>query len=70
MSLFILESISRVFAIRGHSPGHDDLPERPARSSLGGNSARMMRILAIACAVLAVLLLVLWAAISLAIKSQ
>jgi len=30
----------------------------------------MMRILAIACAVLAVLLLVLWAAISLAIKSQ
>jgi len=70
MNLFILESIFRVLAIRGHIPGHDDLPERPARSSLGGNSARMMRFLAIASAVLAVMLLVLWAAISLALKSQ
>jgi hypothetical protein len=70
MSLFILESIFRAFAIRGHIPWHDDLPERPARSSLGGKSARMMRILAIAAAVLAVVLLVLWAVVSLAIKSQ
>jgi hypothetical protein len=70
MSLFILESIFRAFAIRGHIPGHDDFPERPARSSFSGNSARVMRILAIASAIVTVLLLVLWAAISLAIKSQ
>ena len=70
MSLYLLDGIFRLFGIRVRIPGDDDFPERPARSSLGGNSARMMRILAIACAVLAVLLLVLWAAVSLAIKSQ
>jgi hypothetical protein len=70
MSLHLLEAFLRVFGIRGHIPGHDDLPERPARSSFSGNSARVMRILAIASAGLAVLLLVLWAAVSLAIKSQ
>ena len=70
MSLHVLEGICRIFGIRGHIPGHDGLPERPARSSPGENSARMMRILVIASAALAVLLLVLWAAVSLAIKSQ
>ena len=70
MSLYLLDGIFRLFGIRGHIPGDDDFPERPARSTRGENSARVMRILAIASAALAVLLLVLWAAVSLAIKSQ
>jgi hypothetical protein len=70
MSLYLLDGIFRLFGIRGHIPGDDDFPERPARSSPGENSARVMRILVIVSTVVAVMLLVLWAAVSLAIKSQ
>jgi hypothetical protein len=70
MSLNVLEGIFRLFGIRGHIPGHGGFPERPAGSTPGENSARMMRILAIASALALVLVLVLWAYALLAIKSQ
>lgn len=66
MNLFVLDAVCRVFGVRGHIPGYDSLPERPAKSSLTENSGRLMRILAILAAVVAVLLLVLWAVVSLA----
>jgi hypothetical protein len=68
MSLFVLEAIFWVFGVRGHIPGHDDFHGGPDRSSLTANS-RLMRILAIFFVVAAVLSLVVWAAVWLAIKS-
>jgi hypothetical protein len=69
MNLFVLEAFFRLLAVRGHIPGYDGRPERPARSSLNRNSTPLMPILAIVGAVLAVLLLVVWAAVWTAIKS-
>jgi len=68
MSLFVLEAIFWVFGVRGHIPGHDDFHGGPERSSLTANS-RLMRILAIFFVVVAVLSLVVWATVWLAIKS-
>jgi hypothetical protein len=69
MSQFLLDAILRVFGIRGHIPGHDDFPIDPDRSSFAENSRGLMRMLAIAAAVVAVMSLVLWVAVLLAIKS-
>jgi hypothetical protein len=69
MSLFVLDAIFRVFGIRGTIPGDDDFHGGPDRSSLTANSGRLMRILAVFVVIVAVLSLVLWAAVWLAIKS-
>jgi hypothetical protein len=69
MNLFVLEAFFRLLAIRGHIPGYDGRPERPGGSSLNQNPMPLMPILAIVGTVLAVLLLVVWAVVSIAIKS-
>ena len=69
MSLFVLEAFFLIFGVRGHIPRCDGLPERPAKSSFTENSTRLVRILAVVTAAVAVLLLVVWAAVSIAIKS-
>jgi hypothetical protein len=69
MNLFVLEAFFRIFAVRGHIPGYDGRPERPPRPSLNQNSTRLIPILVIIGAALAILLLVVWAAVSIAIKS-
>lgn len=69
MSLFILDAIFWVFGIRGHIPGHDDFHGGPDRPSLTADSHRLMRILAVFVVVAALLSLVVWAAVWLAIKS-
>ncbi|MGZ5874002.1 MAG: hypothetical protein ACXWKP_18015 [Bradyrhizobium sp.] len=69
MSLFVLDAIFRVFGIRGHIPGHDDFQGGPDKPSLTANTGRLMRILAVVVVVVALLSLVLWAAVWLAIKS-
>lgn len=69
MSLFILDVIFWVIGIRGHIPGHDDFPSKPDKSSLTADTGGLMRFLAIVAAIVALLSLVLWAAVWLAIKS-
>ena len=69
MSLFLLDAIFRIFEIRGRVPGGDSFPERPAKSSFTGNSARLIRLLAVFAVVVAVLVLILWAVVSLVIHS-
>jgi len=69
MNLFVREAFSRLSALRGHIPGHDGLPERPAGSSHNESSKPLMPILAVVGAVLAALSLVVWAAVSTAIRS-
>jgi hypothetical protein len=68
MSLFVLDAIFRVFGIRGHIPGHDDFDGGPDRSSLTVGTGGLMRILAVYFVVVAILSLVLWAAVWLAMK--
>jgi hypothetical protein len=70
MGLFLLDAIFQLFEIRGHIPGNDGLPERPERPSICGNSGRRRRIVAVAIGIAAVVSLVLWAAVWLAIKSR
>ena len=69
MNLFVLEAFSRLSALRGHIPGHDGLPERPAGSSHNESSKPLMPILALVGTVLAALSLIVWAAVSIAIRS-
>jgi hypothetical protein len=67
MSLFVLEAVFRLFGVRGHIPGHDDFHGGPDRPSIAANS-RLMRILAVFLVVAAVLSLLVWAAVWLAVK--
>lgn len=65
MSLFVLDAILWIFGIRGHIPQNDGLP---AGRSGAANTARLLRVLAVAVLSVAVLALALWAAVWLAIK--
>ena len=69
MSLFVLEAIFRLFEIRGTIPRGDDFHGGPDRSSLTANTSRLARILAVFVVIFALLSLVVWAALWLAIKS-
>ncbi len=69
MSLFVLDAIFWICGIRGHIPGHDDFHGGPNKSSVGADTGRLMRILAIFVVVAALLSLVVWAAVWVAIKS-
>lgn len=69
MSLFVLGAIFRVFGIRGPVPGHDDFHGGPDRSPLEANGHSLRQILAVFVLVAALLSLVVWAAVWLAIKS-
>ncbi len=68
MSLYVLDALLWIAGIRGHIPESGRFPAGRGESSLGGNTGRLLRILA-AMVVTAVLLsLVLWAAVWLVIK--
>lgn len=69
MSLFVLDAILWICEIRGHIPGHDDFYGGPNRSSLTANTGRLLPILAAFVVVAALLSLVVWAAVWLAIRS-
>ena len=69
MSLFVLEAIFRIFGIRGPVRGNDDFYGGPDRSSLAANGSSLTRILAVFVVIFALLSLVVWAAVWLAIKS-
>jgi hypothetical protein len=68
MSLYILDAVIWILGIRGHIPQNGDFGAGPNRSSLAGNANRLMLVLAAFVAVVALLSLVLWAAVWLAIK--
>jgi len=68
MSRLILDTIFRVFGIRGRIPGGDDFDGGPADPALTGNTGRLAWILAVLAIILA-LLSVVWAAVWLSIKS-
>jgi hypothetical protein len=68
MSLYVLDVMLWIFGIHGHVPRDGDFPARPNRSPLTTNAGTLMRVLAAIVAV-AILSLVLWAALRLAIKS-
>ncbi len=69
MSLFVLEAIFRVFGIRGPISGRDDFSGGPDRSPLAANGPSLTRILAVFIVIFALLSLVVWAAVWMAIKS-
>jgi hypothetical protein len=69
MSLFLLDAIFRIFEIRGRVPGDESFPERPAKSWFTGNSGRLIRLLAVSAVMVAVLVLIMWAVVSLVIHS-
>jgi hypothetical protein len=68
MGLYVLEAVFWIFGIRGHSPQHGGFGSGPTRSSFAANTSTLMRILAACVAAVALLSLVLWAAVWLAIK--
>jgi hypothetical protein len=67
MSLFVLDTILWILGIRGHIPGHDDFQGGPNKSSFFGNPS-LMWILVVFAFVVALLSLVAWGAVWLAIK--
>jgi hypothetical protein len=69
MNLFVLDAVFRVFGSRGPAPGNDDFHGGPDRSSLAANGPSLTRILAVFVTIAALLSLVVWAAVWLAIKS-
>ena len=69
MSLFILDTIFRVFGIRGPVSGNDDFHWEPDRPSLAAKGGSLTRVLAVFVVIAALLSLVVWAAVWLAIKS-
>ena len=68
MSLFALNTVLWIFGIRGHIPQDDGFPAGRGGSSLIAGAVTLMRVLAVAVISLAVLSLVLWVAVWLAIK--
>jgi hypothetical protein len=66
MGLYLMDIVFAVFAIRGHIPQHDGFGAGGSESPLA--ASRLMRVVAAAIAAVAVLALVLWAAVWLAIK--
>ena len=66
MSLYVLDVVFWIFGIRGHIPHHDDF--RAAGGVPPFATTSLMRILAAAVMSVAVLALVLWAAVWLAIR--
>ena len=68
MSLFVLDAALWIFGIRGHIPQNDGLPNGRNESSFAANTRTLMRFLAIAVVSVALLSLVLWAAVWLAIR--
>ncbi len=68
MGLYVLELALWMLGIRGHIPQYGDYHPIPAASSKGGPGARLALVLAVFVAVLAVLAMMVWAAVWLAIR--
>jgi hypothetical protein len=66
MSLYVLDVVCWIFGIRGHIPHHDDF--RAGGGAPPFAATGLTRILAAAVISVAVLALLLWAAVWLAIK--
>jgi hypothetical protein len=68
MSLYVLDVVFWIFGIRGRVPRNGDFPARPDRSPFVPNANRLMRVLAAAVVAMALLSLIVWAAVWLALK--
>ena len=66
MGLYVLDAVIWIFGIRGHIPQSGDFGPVPGQSSFG--TGPLMRALAAFVATVALLSLLLWAAVWLAIK--
>lgn len=68
MSLYVLNAVIWILGIRGHIPQSGDFGPVPGESSFGANRVPLTRVLAAFVVTVALLSLVLWAAVWLAIK--
>ena len=68
MGLYLLEAVFWIFGIRGHIPQNGGFGSGPTRSWFAANTSTLMRVLVACVAAVALLSLVLWAAVWLAIK--
>jgi hypothetical protein len=68
MSLYVLDVMIRILGIRGHIPQHDNFHAAQGGSPLGAGDGTLLRVLIAVVASLAVLALLLWAAVWLAIR--
>ncbi len=68
MGLYVLELALAMLGIRGHIPHERDYRPFPTASSAASGSTRLLVILGVCLAVLAVFVLALWAAVWVAIR--
>lgn len=68
MSLYVLDAVCWILGIRGHIPQNGGFGAGPGESSVGGVTGGLTRTLAAFVATVALLSLVLWAAVWLALK--
>jgi hypothetical protein len=68
MSLYMLDAFIWILGIRGHIPQSGEFGHVGARSSVGTSAGALMRALAVFIAMVALLSLVLWLGVWLAIK--
>ena len=68
MSLYVLDAFIWILGIRGHIPQSGEFVPVAGRSSVGASAGALMRALAVFIAMVALLSLVLWLGVWLAIK--
>jgi hypothetical protein len=68
MSLYVLDAFIWILGIRGHIPQSGAFNPVPDRPSFGASTGKLMRALAVFAAMVALLSLLLWLGVSLAIK--
>jgi len=68
MSLYVLDAFIWIVGIRGHIPQSGDFHPIPGASSFGASAGKLMRALAVFVGMVALLSLMLWLAVWLAIK--
>ena len=68
MSLYVLDALIWILGIRGHIPHNGDFGPAPGPSAFGANTGTLMRNLAVFVVMVALLSLVLWLGVWLAIK--
>jgi hypothetical protein len=68
MSLYVLDAFIWILGIRGHIPQSGEFSPVAGGSSVGASAGALMRALAVFIGMIALLSLVLWLAVGLAIK--
>ncbi len=68
MSLYVLDAFIWILGIRGHIPQSGEFGRVADRASIGAGVGALMRALAVFTMMVAVMSLVLWLAVSFAIK--